>query len=86
MATVFVTKWWLSKGIVEVETETPLDQDMVFVKGTSGPWGDYYVHKPHWHTSRAEAGLYAEELRLKRIDSLKSQLGKLENLSFLVVL
>lgn len=86
MATVFVTKWWLGRGIVEVETETPLDQTMIFVKGTQGPWGDYYVHKPYWHASQGEAGLHAEKLRLKRVASLKKQLDKLDKMSFLIAL
>jgi hypothetical protein len=84
MTTVYVTKWWLSKGLVKAETETPLDQNMIFIRGIQGPWGDHYLHKPDWHASRGEAGLYAEQLRVKRMASLKKQLAKLKAMTFTI--
>jgi len=73
---VFITKYALTKGILEFEV-TEKD-DMVSVGGN-------FLHNFHgegkeWHRSINEARIRAEQMRLNKISQLKKQIQKLEKL------
>ncbi len=78
---VWITKYALTQGIKENEANVCSDvsDEMIVVKGI-GLYG--YFHKPYWHTDKQEAIKHAESMRLKKIDSLKKQIAKLEKLKF----
>lgn len=76
---VWITKYALTKGIVETETETQNPVWTVFKNNTM-----LYTKNigKDFHTSKEEAKLKAEEMRQKKIASLKKQIEKLEKMRF----
>lgn len=74
---VFLTKYALTQGILEVEAEATTGLDVIRVK--MGGYSNYY-HKNDWHLTREEALLRAEQMRQTRIASLKKSIAKLEKL------
>jgi len=76
---VWVTKYALTKGILEVEVDSPVEDERMV--RASGGWTTYY-HKPDWHMTKAEAVARAEEMRTKKLASLRKQAAKLEKLRF----
>jgi hypothetical protein len=79
---VFITKYALTKGILEKEVErTSISDRMVNEVGNGTRWRQSY-HKPHWHETKEEAVKHAEEMRVNKIDSLKKQITKLEKKDF----
>jgi hypothetical protein len=84
MKTYYLTKYALTKGILEVQSnEPPTKNDDI-----------HYQHK-NWHefscyakfdeeifNTKEEAIAKAEEMRCKKIESLKKQIQKLEKKSF----
>ncbi len=81
----YVTRYALTVGIKEVEAEEdPALTDypnMLSVKSKNGYYGENY-HGKDWHRTREEALKNAETKRLKKIDSLKKSLKKLETMKF----
>lgn len=76
----WVTKYALTKGIQEVEARlSEVAPTMILV-------GDYtrptYFHGTEWHRDRASAVAKAEDMRRKKIASLKAQIKRLEGLKF----
>jgi hypothetical protein len=69
--TVWVTKWALTLGVIETDGEV-IDEGMV---GCGRKYG--YFHGNDWHRTREAAVLRAEEMRLKKIASVKKQLEKM---------
>lgn len=78
---VWITKYALTKGIIETEAEDCGD-DMVRVHNKG--YCDSYYHKEgnEWHRTKQSAISKAEEMRKKKIESLKKQIRKLENMKF----
>jgi hypothetical protein len=76
---VFVTKWCLTNGIQELEVLEAGD-GMVEVKEPG--WCCTYLHKGEWHRDRAAAVTKAEEMRARKIESVKKSLAKLEAMRF----
>ncbi len=74
---VYVTKYALTKGILEFEVVTSNFSDMVKIKGTT-----QLFHKNEWWNNKADAIKHAEEMRLAKIHSLQKQIIKLQNLKF----
>lgn len=81
---VYITKYALTKGIQECEGQIngTGERYIFFVpegleKVTYG-----WQYKPDWHTSKERAIERAEQMRSLKIESLKKQLRKLENLKF----
>lgn len=77
---VWITKNALSSGIVAIQAAVPCDglewgsvEDLATKKKYS---------KKDWHRTRAEAVARANQMRLSKIQTLKSQLAKLEKLYF----
>lgn len=75
---VYVTKWALTRGIVEVEVEEPTPAALGMVVDTSNPAGHLYYHKGQWHRNRNDALDAAWVMRDKRLASLERSIRKLE--------
>jgi hypothetical protein len=71
---VWITKYALTKGIFCKEAE---------IKGDMIKYDRYSCElKPDWHLTQEEAIKRAEEMREKKIKSLKKSLAKMEGLEF----
>lgn len=80
---IWVTKYALTKGILEADDGEICEivpKGMIRSKCLGG--GHTYFHKPDWHESKEEADEQAEKMRLKKLESLKKQIKKLESLNF----
>jgi hypothetical protein len=76
---VWLTKDALTVGIKEIEAEM-VRKTMISVAGSYGGYRCYC--KGEWHTSREMAVRRAEELRTKKIVSLRIAIKRLEALQF----
>lgn len=78
---VWITKYALTKGIIEVDGEL-ISSDFVSIlnRGLSLP--THWFYKGDWHSDKQSAIKKAEEMRQKKIESLKKQIKKLEEMSF----
>lgn len=76
---IWVTKYALTSGIFEAEAEIDEDWNMASI-----PSRTYLstLHGKDWHRTVEEAMKRAEEMRVKRIASLRMQIKKLEELKF----
>ena len=77
---VWITKYALTDGIIEVDSE----QDRLthrFVV-TEGAFKNEWFNRTDCFTSRSSAIKKAEEMRQKKIASLKKQIEKLERMRF----
>lgn len=81
--TVFITKYALSGGIFEREVDDFSGGD-VLVKSAHGINGVtfYFGEGREWHRTREGAIKRAEEMRVKKIASLREQITKLEKMEF----
>jgi hypothetical protein len=79
---IYITKYALTDGIVESEAE--INGGMAVVRKQYSGGLDQYFHGEgkDWHLSKESAIAKAEDMRLKKIASVKKQLSKLEELSF----
>lgn len=75
---VFITKYALTQGIIETD-----DAEICSIaeKMISSPKYGFF-HGKDWHDTQAEAIAFAEEMRTKKIASLKKQIAKLEKINF----
>lgn len=76
---VYVTKYALTEGVKEIEVSDCFNVNPTMVAAKIG-YGFY--HKGEWFRTREEALIDAERRRLRKIKSLRTQLGKLEQLRF----
>jgi len=74
---VYITTYALTSGITEAEGEI---SDLGFFYQRK-PWVSYSGTKEYYKTI-GEAKIAAEQKRLKKIESVKKQLSKLEKLKF----
>lgn len=77
---VWITKYALTKGIIETEGRISNScPGLLDAKGITN-----YLHGEgnEWHRTKESAIAKAEEMRQKKIESLKSQIEKLEKLRF----
>lgn len=83
----YITKYALTKGILEVEGE---------VEGKGEVIGGYntpmfsakkmgYFYGGEYHLNINDAKAKAESMRIKKVDSLRKQIARLESMSFAVV-
>ena len=82
---VWVTKYAMSgKGVIPCEEASRSDfYDMVVVHSNGKQRTcDWHIHKPDWHTTPEAAIASAEEMRTKKLASLKKQIAKLEAITF----
>jgi len=77
---VFVTKYALTIGIQEVDVREC--GDGMVVQG-DGCYANYYHGEgKEWHRTRESAAARAEEMRRKKIESVKKLVAKLEAMTF----
>ena len=77
---VWITKYALTAGIKEIEVEHSDDfPDIVSVHGHNAC---YCGEGLDWHRTYEAAVARAEEMRLKKIESIKKQLAKYEKMRF----
>lgn len=80
---VWITKYALTKGIFEAETVNHSTDNTVNVHYMGEL--SYCIHwfcRPDWCETHERAVARAEEMRAKKIESLKKQITKLENMKF----
>lgn len=80
METFFVTKYALTQGILEIKA-IELDNEMI-KQINEGRTSYYHDEGREWHRTKDEAIKKANEMREKKLASLKKQIVKLESLSF----
>lgn len=77
---VWITKYALTDGIVEKECKDCGDG---MVKEIENPFPIYYHGEgKDWHRTKESAIQKAEEMRKKKIESLKKKIKKLEEMKF----
>lgn len=83
MAKVFITKYALTAGVKEIETDIIRDrfENEEYVIDDSY---SYFRIGTNAFTDKSEALKKAEEMRIRKIASLRKQMEKLEKLSFKV--
>lgn len=77
---VWITKYALTSGVIETEGTVSISfPDMLDAKGFAN-----YLHGEgkEWHKTKESAIKRAEEMRQKKIESLKKQIKKLELMRF----
>lgn len=78
---VWITKYALTKGIIEMEVE--LCENPQMVKEAKTEWGNYFhTNGVEWHSNKETAIVKAEEMRMNKLKSLQKQIDKLNKLSF----
>ena len=75
---VFITKFALTKGIIEANGE--ISENFPDMLGVTGQYSHF--NKSEWFIDRADAVANAEQRRLKKIASLEKQITKLKKLKF----
>ena len=76
---VFITRYALTKGIIETDDAEgcfDISPEMI----SSKKYGCF--HGDDWHKTKEEAIAFAEKMRVKKIESLKKQIAKMEKLKF----
>lgn len=79
----YISKFALTKGIFKVQAEETHEPTMISVRGSSGLRACF--HRGEWHLTLKEAAAKAEEMRIKKIISLRKKIAKLDELRFEVV-
>jgi hypothetical protein len=77
---VWITKYALTSGIFEVDAETCTSPSLIAVRKPGELTA--YFHNNDWHKSKEDAIARAEEMRAKKIASLRKSIAKLEAMSF----
>ena len=78
---VWITKYALTKGIIEADGElTGSESVSILNRGLSLP--THWFYKGDWHSDKQSAIKKAEEMCQKKIESLKRQIKKLEEMRF----
>lgn len=78
---IYCTKWCLTEGIEEFETESDGEDGYVRIH-RNGASFDQWISRNHWHCARSDAVEQANRMRRKRIASLRKQLAALESQAF----
>lgn len=81
---VWVTKYCLTGGIEYIQIETTHSPDYVQEArpGTVSYPRDFHGQGKDWHISKESAVTKAEDMRVKKIASLRKQITKLEKIKF----
>lgn len=81
---VFITKYALTQGILEREAEKATENETITVVERENKYSFMtYYRKNEWFDNLTDASLHAEEMRKKKIESVKKQLAKLEKMKFI---
>lgn len=78
---VWITKYALTKGIIEVDGEL-ISSDFVSILNRGASLPTHWFYKGDWHSDKQSAIKKAEEMRQKKIESMKKQIQKLEEMRF----
>jgi hypothetical protein len=78
---IWVTRYALTAGIQEYDDAEQVTTNMVSVQSI-GFHEYFHVEGKEWHVTRESAIQRAEEMRKKKITSLRKSLAKLESLTF----
>lgn len=76
----WITKYALTSGIIQIEGEIT-ENGLLYDIHTSFPTY-YHGEGNEWHRTKESAIAKAEEMRQKKIESLKKQIKKLETMTF----
>ncbi len=76
----YITKYALTSGITEETVEDCFDISESMVKSAQNEL--QYFHNGDWHRSLDDAIAKAEDMRKRKISSLKASLAKFEKMSF----
>jgi hypothetical protein len=79
---VWITKYALTKGIFSVDVEVIGEETQMVLTVGEAYSRSFHHEGDDWHRTSEGAVAKAEEMRLKKIASLKKQIAKLEKLSF----
>lgn len=84
MIKVWISKYALTTGLHEVEIDVYPDNGIVSVRNKDSMFYTQYYHGEgkDWHKTKEEAIKKAEKMKSRKIESLKKQLEKLENMKF----
>lgn len=81
--TVWITRYALTDGIFEkTVTQSEDYPSMVSWSSGSGQHATYHGEGKDWHRTEESAKKRAEEMRLKKIQSIKKSLAKFEKMNF----
>lgn len=82
--TAYITKYALSNGkILKIEARLCGDvSNTMIAYRTEGSTYDQFAHDTDWHSTLPEAIAKANEMRVKKIASLKKQIAKLDKMTF----
>ena len=82
MEKYWIIKYALTKGIYEVKAKTSNDNKDVLIarEGISISW--FHGEGKEWCKSQEDAISRANDMKIKKIESLKKQLKSLENMTF----
>lgn len=80
--TAYITKYALTAGIMKRDVEDCFDMAPDMVCSTDGRFTTY--HRDDWHRTESEALAKAEDMRHRKIVSLRKQIAKMEALRFTV--
>ncbi|WP_312836672.1 hypothetical protein [Pantoea sp.] len=81
MTRIYVTKYAFTSGVFSVEAKVDEERKMASYKAP----GDYftaYVHGNEFHLTRDDALSRAEEMRIKKLQSLDKQIKKISAMKF----
>ena len=80
----YVTKYVLTQGILEVDAEICMNvsEDMLSYRGSGGFIEFCHGEGKEWHKTKEEAILRANKLRDTKINNIKKQIKKLEDMKF----
>jgi hypothetical protein len=80
---VFITRFALTGGIIEKDDAEPCSSEGMIKVPSMGPHVFFHGGDGRdWHATRESAVKKAEEMRAKKIASIKKQLAKLESMKF----
>jgi hypothetical protein len=79
---VWITKYALTKGIYQVVVEHTTREESVQTLNDSFFSHKQYFHSGEWHATREDAVSRAEQMRDKKIKSMKKMISRLENMDF----
>lgn len=82
MAKFYITKWALSGGIIEYEQDEPDNGRLSYKRANWRFAASIGGEGKQWHRTLEEAKKASEQMRVKKIASLKNQIAKLEKLEF----
>ena len=78
---VWITKYAMTRGIIEADGKLT-SSDSVSISNRDLSLPTHWFYKGYWHSDKESAIQKSEEMRQKKIESLKKQIKKLEEMRF----